>query len=154
VKVDYINPFLTASKKIIKSVLRLEMNLGNLSVKEEQILNDIFVVIIGVSGDFRGRVMFCIKREVACNIASIMMCKTINKMDDVAQSAVGELANMILGRSGIIFSNKGIKVNISPPTIIQGKKLTITPLKDKIVNIPLMLSNNSLIDIEIEVTSA
>ncbi|MCX7708972.1 MAG: chemotaxis protein CheX [Clostridia bacterium] len=150
-KVDYINPFLTASQKIIKTVLRLDMALGTLSVKGSHDLNEIIVIIIGVKGDFAGKISFCIPHETACKIASIMMEKKVTRLDDISKSAVGELGNMILGRSGIIFANHGINVVISPPTIVQAKRLTISPTYKQIVNIPLNLSNNTSIDIEIEI---
>lgn len=150
-KADYINPFLIACQKITKMVLRLDLSLGSLSVRETHDLNDILVIIIGVKGDFIGKISFCIQNETACDIASIMMQKKITRLDDMAQSAIGELANMILGRSGIIFSNRGINVIISPPTFVQAKRLTITPTYKKVVNIPLNLSNGSSIDLEIEI---
>ena len=150
-KAEYINPFLIASEKIIKVVLKLEMTIGKLVLKDSHMLEDIFVIVIGVSGDFHGRVMLCLKRETACKIASIMMGKPVIKLNEMSKSAVGELANMILGRSGIIFANRGINVSISPPTIIQGDKLTISPISKNIVSIPLHLSNNEVISMEIEV---
>ncbi len=155
-KAEYINPVLIASEKIIKTVLRLEITLGQLSLLEEHNLKESLAIVIWVTGDFHGRIMFGISKKVACNIASIMMGSTVDKLDDFSKSAVGELANMILGRTGIIFSNRGIEVNISPPTLIEGDKLTISPInssknKKTIINVPINLNNGDIIDMKIEI---
>lgn len=152
-KADFINPFLIACEKIIKVVLQLDVSLGKLSLKESHDLKDILVVIIGIKGDFNGRVIMCFPHKTAISIASKMMNKYLKRLDDISRSAIGELVSMILGRSGIIFSNSGINVLISPPTVVQATKLNLMPTYEKMIVIPLVLSNGDVIDMEIEMDS-
>ncbi|NLX78160.1 MAG: chemotaxis protein CheX [Clostridiaceae bacterium] len=152
-KVDYINPVLIASSRIIKILLQEDVILGRLSLSDGHNLTDSMAIIMWMSGDFEGRFVFAIKRDVALYIASTMMGEEITELDDMAKSAVAEMATMILGRTGIIFSERGIEVKISYPTLVEGDCVYISTLSQKkrtIINIPLIMSRGNVIDIKIE----
>ncbi|WP_252891453.1 chemotaxis protein CheX [Thermoclostridium stercorarium] len=102
-KVDYINPILIASSKIIKALLQEDITLGRLSLLDSHNLKDSVAIILWMTGDFDGRFIFAIKRNVALQIASAMMGERITELNDMAKSAVAEMATIILGRTGIIF---------------------------------------------------
>ncbi|AGC68975.1 CheC domain protein [Thermoclostridium stercorarium subsp. stercorarium DSM 8532] len=152
-KVDYINPILIASSKIIKALLQEDITLGRLSLLDSHNLKDSVAIILWMTGDFDGRFIFAIKRNVALQIASAMMGERITELNDMAKSAVAEMATIILGRTGIIFSERGIDVKISYPTLVEGDSVyisTLNPRKRSIINIPLIMSRGNVIDIKIE----
>ena len=152
-KVDYINPVLIAASKIIKALLQEDITLGRLSLLDNHKLIDTIAIIMWMNGDFEGRFLFAIKRNVALHIASVMMGEKITELSDMAKSAVTEMATMILGRTGIIFSERGIDVRISYPTLVEGDCIYISTLNQKrrtIINIPLIMSQGNVIDIKIE----
>ncbi|NLM11076.1 MAG: chemotaxis protein CheX [Clostridiaceae bacterium] len=152
-KVDYINPVLIASSKILKALLQEDVILGRLSLSDSHNLRDSMAIILWMSGDFEGRFVFAIKRKVALYIASVMMGEEISELNDMAKSAVAEMATMILGRTGIIFSERGIDVKISYPTLVEGDCVYISTLSQRkrtIINIPLIMSRGYVIDIKIE----
>jgi chemotaxis protein CheX len=152
-KVDYINPVLIASSKILKALLQEDIILGRLSLLDNHDLVDSLAIIMWMSGDFEGRFLFAIKRNVALYIAGIMMGEEIRNLNDISKSALGEMASMILGRTGIIFSERGIDVKISYPTLVEGDSIYISPLNQKkrsIINVPLVMSQGHTIDMKIE----
>lgn len=86
-------------------------------------------------------------------IAGMMMGEELNELNVMAKSALAELATMILGRTGIIFSERGIDVKITPPTLVEGDSVYISSLNQKkrtIINIPLIMSQGNVIDMKIE----
>lgn len=152
-KVDYINPILIASSKIIKALIHEDITLGRLSLLDNHNLLDSIAIIMWMSGDFEGRFIFSIKRSVALYIAGVMMGEEIAELNEMAKSAIAEMATMILGRTGIIFSERGIDVKISYPTLVEGDCVyisTLNPKKRSIINIPLIMSQGNAIDIKIE----
>jgi len=152
-KVDYINPVLIASSKIIKALLQEDITLGRLSLMDNHNLVNSLAIIIWMSGDFEGRFLFAIKRDVALYIASVMMGEEVTELNDMSKSAIAEMSSMILGRTGIIFSERGIDVRISYPTMVEGDSIYISPInqrKRSIINIPLVMSNGRVIDMKIE----
>ena len=67
-----------------------------------------------------------------------MMGEEITELDDMAKSAVAEMATMILGRTGIIFSEKVLRSK-SAIHLVEGDCVYISTLSQKkrtIINIP------------------
>lgn len=152
-KVDYINPVLIASSKIIKVLIQEDITLGRLSLQDNHDLVNSLAIIMWMNGDFEGRFLFAIRRNTAMYIAGMMMGEELNELNVMAKSALAELATMILGRTGIIFSERGIDVKITPPTLVEGDSVYISSLNQKkrtIINIPLIMSQGNVIDMKIE----
>lgn len=152
-KVDYINPVLIASSKIIKVLIQEDIKLGRLSLFDNHELANSIAIIMWMNGDFEGRFLFAIKRNVAKYISGIMLGEEVKDLDSMAKSALAEMASMILGRTGIIFSERGIDVKISHPTLVEGDSIYISSMNQKkrsIVNIPLIMSQGRAIDMKIE----
>jgi len=153
VKVDYINPVLIASSKIIKVLIQEDIKLGRLSLFDNHELANSIAIIMWMNGDFEGRFLFAIKRNVAKYISGMMLGEEVKDLDSMAKSALAEMASMILGRTGIIFSERGIDVKISHPTLVEGDSIYISSMNQKkrsIVNIPLIMSQGRAIDMKIE----
>ncbi len=152
-KVDYINPVLIASSKIIKVLIQEDITLGRLSLLDNHDLVNSIAIIMWMNGDFESRFLFAIKRNTAISIASMIMGEDITELNAMAKSALSELATMILGRTGIIFSERGIDVKITTPTLVEGDSVYISSLNQKkrsIINIPLIMSHGNVIDMKIE----
>ena len=70
----------------------------------------------------RGQAVFAMNQSVALDIASSMMGgMEAVELDELSKSAISELANMILGNTATILYNKGIGIEITPPTFLMGK---------------------------------
>jgi chemotaxis protein CheX len=153
-KVEYINPVLSACSSILRILLFEEIKLGKPELRRRHVLVDSIAVIFWMNGDFNCRFMFSMKRSVALRIASTMVGHEVKELDEFSKSAIGEMASMILGRSGILYSEKEIHVNISFPNIIEGDNLFVSPLageaEGKILKVPLHFSNGDIVDVRIE----
>ena len=77
--------------------------------------------IIGIVGDFRGNVIYAMDTETAKQIAGIMMGgMELEEFDEIAQSAVSELGNMLAANACTELSYVGVKVDVSTPTLMIG----------------------------------
>jgi chemotaxis protein CheX len=56
------------------------------------------------------------------------MGEPVEVLDEVAQSGIGELANVIAGRAGVLLGEKGHQTLIAPPTIIMGEGTVLSTL--------------------------
>ncbi len=65
------------------------------------------------------------------------MEQAFSEFDNLAQSGVAELGNVISGQATIRLSKAGYSANISPPTLIHGKGVTISTLDFARVVVPL-----------------
>ncbi len=81
--------------------------------------------------------------------SKMMMGLPVEELNEMAQSALSELSNMLTANASINFSNIGVNVNISTPTLMYGQDIKIKLNTDKILNIKIVAD-----DIPIDVNVA
>lgn len=150
--VEHINPFIEASQAVIKQIVGLDTKLGKIFVKNSPYASDNILIIVGLTGKIRGQAVFAMNKSVALDIASSMMGGAeVIELDEISKSAISELTNMILGNTATILYNKGIGIEITPPTFLIGDNLQISNSKMKTICIPLLFGDNKQLQIDISV---
>lgn len=150
INVEHINPFLMASSKVLREACFVEPKVGRPYVRDPMDLDNTIIIIIGFTGEMKGQVMISFTYEVACDIASKMIMMPITELDELATSAISELGNMILGNAATIFSNKGIEIDITPPTIVKGT-MSFSHTYTKSICIPIEYDEQKVIEINIAI---
>lgn len=101
-------------------------------VGSEISLGDVHI-IFGLTDGLHGSIILGFKLPTALQIVSFMMGgMPIQSMDEMSQSAIGELGNMIVG-TAITNVRSSILINFSPPTLIVDGHIFI-PAKDSKVS--------------------
>lgn len=150
--VEYINPFIEASQTVLRQTANIEAKLGSITLKTSPFKSDCVVIIVGLTGKIRGQAMFSMPKKVALSVASAMMGgMPLAELDEMSKSAISELSNMILGNAATILYSKGIGVEITPPSLLMGDNLQISPTKMKTICIPLIFSDGNQMEIDISV---
>ena len=150
--VEYINPFIEASQTVLKQTANIDARLGKVSLKDSPFISDSVVIIVGLTGKIRGQAVFSMTKKVALDVASAMMGgMTVNELDEISKSAISELTNMILGNAATLLYNKGIGIEITPPSFLMGDNLQISPTKMKTICVPLIFNNEDKMEIDISV---
>lgn len=151
--VEYINPFINVSVSLIKMICNADVNRGQIFIKNSPFTAGSVVIIIGVAGEFKGQVFFSMNETTACKIASAMMFgMEVNALEEMAKSAIAELGNMIMGNVSTEFYNNGIKIDITPPTIMVGNDMAVSTKGVKTICVPLILDNIGEIEIDVAIT--
>ena len=108
-------------------------------MKQLQFYKESVWLKISVTGNLQGDILFGFEQSVALKIVSGMMGGfEVTELDEMGQSALSELGNMISGNASILLYNEGIAIDISPPSIIgdeDSKHLSTA----KVLTIPLYL---------------
>ncbi len=79
------------------------------------------VCVVGVIGELSGNVIFSMHEDCAKRIASYMMGgMEVNDFDELTQSAISELSNMLAANSCTGLAERGLTVDISTPTLMHG----------------------------------
>jgi len=146
--VKYINPFLSAARDIISQCLYKEPTFEKPFVKTVPFDSRDLLIIIGITGEMKGKVMINISKSSCVNIASTMMGGMKMEFDELSKSAAGELCNMIVGTTAMIFEKENIRINITSPTIIEGAQLKVS-LKEQIICIPVIVDEGIRMEINI-----
>lgn len=148
-KAEVINPFLESAKLVLQQVIQVSPSTGTLAVKSVKPINDHIWIQIGMTGQLSGNIIFGLHEQVAMKIVSAMMGGfTITELDEMGRSAISELGNMISGNAGILLSNQGVSVDITPPNVMHGEGFT-GDMPDKALTIPLLMDGIGELDIQV-----
>ncbi|MGI6668933.1 MAG: chemotaxis protein CheX [Acetivibrionales bacterium] len=149
--VEYINPFIEASQTVLKQIASLDSKLGKVYLKTAPYRSEDIIVMVGLTGKIRGQAIFSMTKEFGTKIASYMMMgMEVAEFDEMSKSAISELANMIMGNAAMLLYNRGIRIDITPPSILTGENMQITPSKMKTICIPLLIGEDK---IELDISS-
>lgn len=151
--IEYINPFIEASQAVLKQIASMEAKLGKVYLKTAPYRSEDIIIMVGLTGKIRGQANFSMTRQLGMKIASCMMMgMPITEFDELSKSAIAELANMIMGNAAMLLYNRGINIDITPPSILMGENMSVTPNKMKTICIPLLVDDDKIeLDISSEV---
>ncbi len=121
-----MNPFIESFEAVMPQLGFSGTRRGNLSISEQQVEFTGVMVIVGIVGAIRGNVVYCLSLESAKAIASTMMMgMTVDELDDMSKSALSELANMLAATAATNFSEIGLPIEISTPTLLDGDSVKV-----------------------------
>ena len=146
--VNYINPILSSFANVLPQLGLANVQKKGISLKGKFIESPGVVIIVGIVGDIKGNVIYGITIDDAKKIASAMMMgMPVNEFDELAQSAISELTNMLTANVATNFSNDNININISTPTLVHGK-FTANATAEKVVCVEMNV-NGMIIEVNI-----
>lgn len=122
----FLNPFIRAAADVLEKEVGAQTERGPVGVERTAHTTQDVTALIGVTGRVRGVVAYGMSDETARTIVGVMLGEPCPVFDELAQSGIAELANVITGRASIELANNGFPAEISTPTIIVGKALLST----------------------------
>lgn len=135
--VKFLNPFIEAVIEVLKAECQVEVTRGNLSLQKSAMTSEDITVLISLIGQVQGVVLYSMSISTGLGLVSRVLGQEFTKFDSLAQSGVAELGNVITGRATVKLSQAGYSSNISPPTLIEGKGVSISTLDFSRVVVPL-----------------
>jgi chemotaxis protein CheX len=148
-KITHINPFLNATTYVFGQ-FQLDCQVGSPTLKNSPFSGLDVLTVVGITGDIRGQMYLGGSMPSILHIVSAMMGGVpVLNLGLMEQSAISELANMICGNAMGFFSQEGISLDITPPTIIVGKQIEVSAIKMRVFSIPIILNSNNQIEMNI-----
>lgn len=131
--VNYINPILNSFASVLPQLGLPDVEKKGISLRGRFIESPGVVINVGIIGDIKGNVIYGLSLDDAKRIASTMMMgMPVEQFDELAQSAISELTNMLTATVATNFSKEDININISTPTLVHGN-FTANASSDKVV---------------------
>mgnify|MGYP001292099763 FL=1 len=147
--VELVQPYLQAAKEVIGRETGGDVSVGKVSMKKPPASTDEVSILIGVTGQIQGVVMIMMSKQTALNVVGHITGEPYHNLDDLAESAVAEMANVISGRGGIALAALGRETTISPPAVLIGQQGgNVSTLDIPIFAIPLETSCG-IIDLQV-----
>jgi len=138
INAEYINPFLEAASVVFKSILNVDLRRGKLIIKDTPLPSMDIAIIIGITGGITGEIVYSMSYPMVEKIAEVLVPGLSEEQIKVEyKDIVVELANMITGNAMNLFASTGKVIDITTPTVIEGKNFSITMIKQTTLGITL-----------------
>ncbi|MCG3083063.1 chemotaxis protein CheX [Anoxybacillus sp. LAT_35] len=134
---EKITTILNGTIESIRSVIPLAMTIEKPSLFTQPFTQASISVLIGMTGDLRGRLMIEGHETMFGSIGETMFGMPLE--GEMLESFTGELGNMIAGNLATIVFQKGITIDITPPTVLVGQ--TKIYGFDKAFRVPIHFEN-------------
>jgi len=136
--VKFLNPFIEAADEVLQAETQTKLSRGTLGLEKEPYVTNDVTVIISMVGRIEGTVFYSLDEKTALELASRMLGESLDAFDNLAQSGIAELGNVITGRASVLLSNNGYEATISPPTLLKGAGAVINTLDYPRLVVPLV----------------
>jgi chemotaxis protein CheX len=136
-KVNYLNPFLEAAREVLAAEADVNVTHGALSLQRSALTTDEITVLVSLVGQVQGVVLYGLSEATALNLVGRIMAQQFTEFDNLAQSGIAELGNVITGRASVKLAEAGYVTDISPPSLVHGRDVTISTLDFPRVVVPL-----------------
>ncbi|MDX1964928.1 MAG: chemotaxis protein CheX [Pirellulales bacterium] len=123
VKVEYINPFVTAAVKVFGTMLNCQLKRGQPYLKRNAQPDYEISGVIGLTGKANGTVVLSFSRDTAIQATATMLGERPEELNNDVVDTIGELANMVAGSAKTELEQ--FAMSISLPSVIIGKNHTV-----------------------------
>ncbi len=140
-KAGLVNPFLESAYRFLQDELKVEVTRGQLRLESSKATSGEVNVAIGVAGEAEGIVLYSMSEKAAKQIAAILIGEPVPVFQELAESAIAEMGNIITGQAAAGLEGYGYQCNLTPPTWpVAGKGVVISTVDIQRLVIPLELS--------------
>lgn len=144
-RAEFVNPFLVAAAEVLRAELGAAPERGPLRVVGSRVTPGELTVMLGVTGAVEGMVLLGMSELTGRRIVGQLVGRhPASLADELLESGVGELGNMITGRATVLLEAAGYPCDITPPTVLSGRDVLISTVEVQRLVIPLQLPHGSL----------
>jgi chemotaxis protein CheX len=118
-RMDIIQPFVSAADSVLGQLLEGPTVVGNPSMEEDAYRRKGVAALIGFQGDIEGRIIFDLEPQAACSIAARLSGgePPADANDSLVAETLCELANMIIGNAVTLLNDRGFHFRVQPPEV-------------------------------------
>ena len=150
--VKLVNPFIDAFTTVLPQMGFPAPERTGMGVQDKHIKSRGVAVLVGFTKEIRGNVVYNMDEETAKFIASTMMMgMPIADFDEMAQSAISEMSNMLTATAATNLSSLGREVDISTPSLTVGAGASIRISSGQFLTVTMDMGGHIVeIDIAVE----
>ena len=135
--VKFVNAFVVAAGEVLRSEVGAKVQRGEVKLHRSAYTGNDVTTLFTVVGRVEGVVMYGMSVEMALAFVSKMLGQEVTEFDELAQSGIAELGNVITGRASTLLGAEGYSCDISVPTLIIGREAQISTLDFQRLVVPL-----------------
>jgi len=114
-KMELIQPFISAVDAVLAETLQTPVTIGDLSMEEEGYRKKGLAALIVIKGEIEGRVILDVEPSVAAAVARVLSGDEVEEDAPIVRETVNELANMVIGNAVTLLNDRGFQFKVYPP---------------------------------------
>jgi chemotaxis protein CheX len=148
--VKYINPFLSGTLNVLKTMAFVDLSPGKPFLKKDHVAQGDVTGIIGLTGEATGSLSVTFNFSLIQQIMKNMLGEEVSEVTNDVRDAVGEITNMISGDARRLLQQEGLSLTAAIPTIVAGKGHTIKHvIAGPIIVIPFSADGGGTASVEV-----
>ncbi|MEI7743171.1 MAG: chemotaxis protein CheX [Chloroflexota bacterium] len=136
-RVQLVNCYVRAAADVIAQETRDAVKRGGVKLEKDAYTTEDVTAMVGVNGAMGGSFFLSMSEKTALGLVSSMMGQECETFDELAQSGIAELANVVAGAASVGLSELGYQTNITPPLLLLGSKAKISAVEIQRLVVPL-----------------
>ncbi len=140
-----VNPFIDAIVSVMPMLGLPVPQRADMGVKSKTATSLGVTVMVGFTKQIRGNVAYNMTEDTAKYIASsMMMGMPVETFDEMAQSAISEMSNMLTANAATSLAGMGYDVDISTPSLTTGENFQIRISNDSFLFVKMDIGGHTI----------
>jgi chemotaxis protein CheX len=119
-RLDFVKVFRDSTSEMLQQIVGPVDEMDAMTMYPTPLAGRDVTAVIELDGQAQGRVIFDMDSTTAMRIAGRLLEEPPPVMTPIAQSAISELASMIIGHAISVINDRGTRINMEPPMIGDG----------------------------------
>lgn len=143
-RVQIVNRYVQAALNVISKETNQPVQRGGLLLEGNPYTTEDVTAVIGVSGRLSGSLYLSMSESVAIDLISAILGQATKVLDELGQSGIAEMANVIAGTAGIGLAQDGIETVINPPLVLVGRGARLSTVEIQRLVVPLSTAHGEV----------
>jgi chemotaxis protein CheX len=143
-RVQLVNCYVRAAADVIAQETGSPVKRGGVRLERDAFTSEEVTAIVGVNGAMGGSFYLSMSESTALNLVTSMMGQPMTEFDELAQSGIAELANVVAGAASVGLADLGYTTNITPPLLLLGANAKISSVEIQRLVVPLSTNHGSV----------
>jgi chemotaxis protein CheX len=136
-RVQLVNCYVGAAADVIASETGSPVKRLGLELQQDPYTSEEVTAMIGVSGSLAGSFYLSMSESTALALVSKMLGQETTVFDELAQSGIAELSNVIAGTAGVSLADMNLRTDITPPLLLVGAGARLSSVEIQRLVVPL-----------------
>jgi chemotaxis protein CheX len=143
-RVQIVNRYVQSALTVLSKETGLPVQRGGLLLEGNPYTTEDVTAVIGVSGQLCGSLYISMAETVALKLIGAILGQETSELDELGQSGIAELANVIAGTAGIGLADEGIETTINPPLVLTGRGARLSTVEIQRLVVPLATAHGEI----------
>ena len=143
-KVQIVNRYVQAALDVITKETGAPAKRGGLLLEGNPYTTDDVTAVVGISGSLTGSLYLSMTEPTALKIIGSIIGQETTELDELGQSGIAEMANVIAGTAGIELAEEGIETMINPPLVLVGRGARLSTVEIQRLVVPLETTHGAV----------